>query len=423
ALLSIAEKSLLAEKDHLILQTQDFIQRSAASFQQQFDERVDLLDVFLDTFENDAGQSAREISNQLQKSIRLKVQVDTAQINALLQNDGNVRNNIVDEIEENLMRIFLSRIILTIESRIKQKLGININDIIESDWISIENLILNVIDERFIERVNQLNNPNHPIGQSIDKILNRQLENSDKEVNFIELLTGMAYGTQITINQQTHQRLMKRVNILNYVFLAANILKNRDLDELETSALHHLEKAQDDLQRVWGKMEIMRLAERQIEYNNLSTNYRSTIESFIDKETLAVLANTSFAELLNSENHLIFNAFGKKVQQAIYRHILLKSISDLWIEHLTRMEALRVSIGMEAYAQRDPLVQYKSYSTDTFKDLLANIRLAVISQMFRLQLSKPKSTASAQPPEDKKFTANEHKKTNKKKSRKRHKKK
>ncbi|MCD6576406.1 MAG: hypothetical protein J7K66_00145, partial [Anaerolineaceae bacterium] len=199
ALLSIAEKSLLAEKDHLILQTQDFIQRSAASFQKQFDERVDLLDIFLDTFENDTGQSAREISNQLQKSIRLKVQVDTAQIDALLQNDVNVRKNIVSKIEENLMHIFLSRIILTIESRIKQKLGININDIIESDWVSIENLILNVIDERFIERVNQLNNPNHPIGQSIDKILNRQLENSDKEVNFIELLTGMAYGTQITI--------------------------------------------------------------------------------------------------------------------------------------------------------------------------------------------------------------------------------
>ena len=68
------------------------------------------------------------------------------------------------------------------------------------------------------------------------------------------------------------------------------------------------------------------------------------------------------------------------MQQVIYRHILLKSISDLWIEHLTRMEALRVSIRMEAYAQRDPLVQYKRYSTDTFKELLANIRLAVDQQ-------------------------------------------
>jgi preprotein translocase subunit SecA len=53
------------------------------------------------------------------------------------------------------------------------------------------------------------------------------------------------------------------------------------------------------------------------------------------------------------------------------------------------MEALRVSIGMEAYAQRDPLVMYKSKSTDTFKDLFASIRLGVISQMFRLQPARP----------------------------------
>jgi preprotein translocase subunit SecA len=49
------------------------------------------------------------------------------------------------------------------------------------------------------------------------------------------------------------------------------------------------------------------------------------------------------------------------------------------------MEALRVSIGMEAYAQRDPLVQYKSQSSDMFRELLANIRLGVMSQIFRLQ--------------------------------------
>ena len=53
------------------------------------------------------------------------------------------------------------------------------------------------------------------------------------------------------------------------------------------------------------------------------------------------------------------------------------------------MEALRISIGMEAYAQLDPLVQYKSRSTDAFKDLFADIRMGVISRMFRLQPAKP----------------------------------
>ncbi len=232
----------------------------------------------------------------------------------------------------------------------------------------------------------------------------------------------MAFGTQVTINQQTHQRAMKRINVLNYVFLAANILENKDSNELKASILDHLEKAQEILQQVWGKMEMMRFAEKQIEYSSLSADYRTVIESHLDENNAAVLVNTPFAELLNSENDLIFNVFGNKVRQIIYRHILLRSISELWIEHLTQMEALRVSIRMEAYAQQDPLVQYKNYSTDTFRDLLANIRLAVISKMFRLQPSKPKS-AAVKPKENKQPVPQDQEKPKNKKGRKRHKKK
>ena len=46
---------------------------------------------------------------------------------------------------------------------------------------------------------------------------------------------------------------------------------------------------------------------------------------------------------------------GKRLQM-IYRQLLLNVISDEWVEYLTKVESLRVSIGMEAYAQRDPLV-------------------------------------------------------------------
>jgi len=422
-LLSIAGKALLAEKDHLILQTRDFFQRSAESFQHQFDERIELLDIFFDSYESHEGQSVREISNQLQKSVRMKIQLDAAQIDGLLQKDADARKALVEKIEENLMRIFLSRIIMTIENRIKQKLGVNINDMLESDWMSIENLILNIMDERFNERADQISQPNHPINQNIDKILKRQFENSDKEADFNELLTGMAFGTQITINQQTHQRTIKHVNVLNYVFLAASILENKDPSELETSILRHLKESQEKLRQVWGKMEMMRLAESQIEYNNLSADYKTVIEGYLDEVSSSTLPTTPFSELLTSKNQLVFNAFGNKVQQIIYRHILLKSISELWIDHLTRMEALRVSIRMEAYAQRDPLVQYKSYSTDTFKDLLANIRLAVISKMFRLQPSKPKSATPIQPEENKQSAAQSQKQSKKKRGRKRHKKK
>jgi preprotein translocase subunit SecA len=46
------------------------------------------------------------------------------------------------------------------------------------------------------------------------------------------------------------------------------------------------------------------------------------------------------------------------------------------------VEALRISIGLEAYAQRDPLVQYKTKASEMFQTLLAEIRSGVVSRMF-----------------------------------------
>jgi preprotein translocase subunit SecA len=55
------------------------------------------------------------------------------------------------------------------------------------------------------------------------------------------------------------------------------------------------------------------------------------------------------------------------------------------------VEALRTSIGLEAYAQRDPLVAYKGRATEMFQELLANIRAGVVSRAFNL---RPRAVAA-----------------------------
>ena len=73
---------------------------------------------------------------------------------------------------------------------------------------------------------------------------------------------------------------------------------------------------------------------------------------------------------------------GRQVLNQVHRHLLLQAITEQWVEYLTRVEALRVSIGLEAYAQRDPLVQYKGQASEMFQGLLADIRSLVISRVF-----------------------------------------
>jgi preprotein translocase subunit SecA len=421
ALLTVAEKALSAEKEHLIVQTRDFIQRSAVSFQNQFDERIDLLDIFLDAIESRDRQSLREINSQLQNTIRVKIQLNSTQVASLIQQDDSERKALINQIKIALKRTFLSRVILTVEHRITEKLGINLDDVLESDWTSIENQIIGIIGKRFNTRAEKIAQPANPINQNIDKLVKTQIDDPEKGINFIELLSGMAFGNRVAINQQTHKKIYQRVNILNYVFLAASMLEGVDVQTLSEKILKHLKFSQNKLQFIWGNMEMTRFIDSKLEYQSLSDDYKQDIEDNLEKSEIEKL-HAQPLNILIADNEIV-NTFGNKVQQIIYRHILLQSISELWIDHLTRMEALRISIRMEAYAQRDPLVQYKSYSSDTFKDLLTNIRQAVISKMFRLQPSESKTKSLQLQKEETSSKNKKQKQSSGKKSRKRHKKK
>jgi preprotein translocase subunit SecA len=73
------------------------------------------------------------------------------------------------------------------------------------------------------------------------------------------------------------------------------------------------------------------------------------------------------------------------------------------VEYLTKVEALRVSIGLEAYAQRDPLVQYKGRASEMFAQLLEDVRGLVISRAFaarprRVEITPIETTEVASAP-------------------------
>ena len=90
-------------------------------------------------------------------------------------------------------------------------------------------------------------------------------------------------------------------------------------------------------------------------------------------------------DLVDGNKDAVIDALGRLSLTEIYRELLLKVISDLWVEYLTRIEGLRVSIGLEAYGQRDPLTQYKLQATQMFKELLSDVRLGVVARMFVFQ--------------------------------------
>ncbi len=65
------------------------------------------------------------------------------------------------------------------------------------------------------------------------------------------------------------------------------------------------------------------------------------------------------------------------------RHTMLDAVDRLWQEHLYAMDHLRSSINLRAYAQKDPLVEYKHEAFKMFQELMADINQEILNNMFR----------------------------------------
>ena len=422
AALDLARQTLEAEHAHLIGQTEAFVQRTIESYTTQLAERMDLLDIFLDNIPDQEPMNARELSTELQNQVKLKINLTGESATALLEGSREARKSVSAEIENQMTALFLSRMLMTMERRINNRLSLDTNALAGADWSTIENAILDAIDQVYTARISGLNQANSQILQNIESILKRQDEAGVQSYDLTDLAAGMPVGTQAVIDTRTHQRVSRRVSLLNYVFLAAKALEGQETDDISKDVLAHLENVQKQLQPIWGKMELQRLAQANKNDSLLEWDYLEKLSPDLEKEDLSALSAMSYQEIMDQNDPRFLGAFGKRVQSVIYRHILLRSISELWIEHLTQMEALRVSIGMEAYAQRDPLVMYKSKSTDTFKDLFASIRLGVISQMFRLQPARPQIVEPQPLPQASASASQNTKASSDGKKRKRHKK-
>jgi len=89
--------------------------------------------------------------------------------------------------------------------------------------------------------------------------------------------------------------------------------------------------------------------------------------------------------------------FGADKMRLLERLVMLRMIDRAWVEHLTSMEQMRQSAGLEAMGQRDPLVIYKQRGHATFQALTAGIEHDVATTIFRVKIEeKPSPSPMAQ---------------------------
>ncbi|HEY3061707.1 MAG TPA: preprotein translocase subunit SecA [Chloroflexota bacterium] len=76
---------------------------------------------------------------------------------------------------------------------------------------------------------------------------------------------------------------------------------------------------------------------------------------------------------------------------------ILRVMDGLWIEHLTAIDDLREGIGLRAYGQRDPLIEYKVEAARMFDELQATIRTQVVHSIYKLQVTHEQAPPRPRP--------------------------
>ena len=78
--------------------------------------------------------------------------------------------------------------------------------------------------------------------------------------------------------------------------------------------------------------------------------------------------------------------FGSEVMRELERRVLLSVLDRKWREHLYEMDYLREGIGLRAYSQRDPLVEYQREGYDMFNAMMEGIKEESVGFLFNLEV-------------------------------------
>ena len=117
----------------------------------------------------------------------------------------------------------------------------------------------------------------------------------------------------------------------------------------------------------------------------------------LQEEKLADLSREEIGEYLHKLADDIYASREEEISPEIMRElenlVMLKVVDNHWMEHLDAMDMLREGVGLRAYGQKDPLVEYKFEAFDMFEAMIEAIEDDVVKYMYRVNVvSQPLMT-------------------------------
>ena len=392
-LTKIVQASLELHGRHLEVAASEQFARALERIDNQVEQRVDTAQIAVEAAIIESEDTGRPVNPQqlvsvVEQAAGLKIQMDKESLERIEADPHEFLKQLPQFVEGSMGLRLWTGLIHSVERRVGEPLGLDPSISVPIDWDQAEQELMTAVHDVWSVRTERIlkevqTELGQSLGGSVD--INRAYK--------LRTLIRLSYGQRSFFDKKTHQRRSVLVARLSYPFYAAELIPDLEPEALATQVLDHLEGAQDVLQRRLGKSELERLGHPQ--WGDLEPRTQAFLQGNLSDETLRVLEYSGFAgDLSEAQTEEIIQSLGTQLLTRAYRELILSVGDQQWVEYLTQMEALRTSIGLEAYAQRDPLVQYKSRAFDLFGQLLATIRAGVVSKMFRLRIASDPSGAA-----------------------------
>src|SRR4030095_2318748 len=364
SILDLITRALDAESEHHLKAIETMIERTEKAFESQISSRMDSVDAYFDGLRDmEEMPRPQKMLEEINALTGMPIKLSNEQLRDFGEDTRDSKEIVKKLVTLQITGNYAARLISAVQNRIGEALA----DKFEiKDWDDAVNTIEETTQRALERRRERLVGSNGQVANDIDSLMPSVVNDTSKS----QLLLTLSQGSRTIFDQKTHRQVKQVFNRFSYIFLLAQLLDGRKADELTEEVLTHLDEAD----------EALRFAIGQSEFNRISGNatrladFGPAAKTAFGEERL----NESVAGLGESDREALVESIGKYVLNEIRRQLLLGATSELWVEYLTRIEALRVSISLEAYAQRDPLVQYKAKASELFTQLVEDIRGLVV---------------------------------------------
>ncbi len=102
-----------------------------------------------------------------------------------------------------------------------------------------------------------------------------------------------------------------------------------------------------------------------------------------DPQELAEALESNLESVYDEKTELL----GEPVMKSLEAQVMLRIIDTRWMAHLQEMDYLKAGIGLRAFGQRDPLVEYKNEAYNAFQSLTASMYEDYLRTLLRLQVA------------------------------------